>query len=128
MKFSTLVTLAALALTFAFSGKVGAMRRRFGIEAPSMVGQIEFEKANRIHYNTIEQLVLFVPLLWLGSGVIGDLWAAGLGVIWIVGRLLYAWGYQQAADKRGPGMGITMLASFGLFLSVLWGLFGEFFA
>jgi glutathione S-transferase len=128
MKFTALVTLAALALTFVFSGKVGSMRRRYGIDAPATTGNVEFEKANRIHYNTIEQLVLFVPLLWLGSNVIGDLPAAGIGVVWLVGRLIYAWGYQQSGDKRGPGMIITMLASFVLFLSVAWGVIAAFMA
>ncbi len=128
MKFTALVTLAAVALTFVFSGKVGMMRRRYGVEAPAITGHIEFEKANRIHYNTIEQLVLFIPLLWLGSSVIGDVPAAGLGVVWLVGRLIYASGYQRGADKRGPGMIITMLASFGLFLAVVWGIIGELIA
>lgn len=128
MKFTALVTLAALALTFVFSGRVGSMRRRYGIDAPATTGHPEFEKANRIHYNTIEQLVLFVPLLWLASNVIGDLPAAGLGLVWLVGRLIYSWGYQQSGDKRAPGMIITMLASFGLFVGVVWGVIREFMA
>lgn len=126
MKFTALVTVAALALTFGFSGSVGAMRRRLGIRAPATVGHLDFEKANRVHYNTIEQLVLFIPLLWLASGVIGDIPAAGIGVVWLVGRLIYSAAYRRDPEKRAPGMLVTMLASAVLGISALWGIVQAF--
>jgi len=127
MTYTTLVTVAALALTFALSGRVGAMRPRVGIDAPSTTGHPEFEKANRTHYNTIEQLVLFLPFLWLATGVIGDLWAAGLGCVWIVGRIIYAIAYQRDPAKRTTGMLITLLPTAVLAISVLWGVAQSFF-
>ncbi len=126
MKFTTLVTLASLALTFGLSGRAGAMRPKYGIDAPATTGHPEFERAYRVHYNTIEQLVLFLPLLWLATGVIGDGWAAGLGVVWIVGRLVYARAYQRDPAKRGPGMIVTVFATAALGLSVAWGVLQEF--
>lgn len=128
MKYTALVTVATLALTFGLSGRVGAMRAKHSIEAPATTGHSEFERANRTHYNTIEQLVLFLPLLWLATGVIGDIWAAGIGGVWIVGRLVYAQAYRQNPDKRAPGMIITMLATGALALSVLWGVLQAFMA
>ncbi len=127
MKFTALVTLATLALTFGFSGRVGAMRPKYGIDAPATTGHPEFERANRVHYNTIEQLVLFLPLLWLATGVIGDAWAAALGVVWIVGRLIYAQAYQRDPAKRTSGMLVTLFATAALALSVAWGLVQAFF-
>ena len=126
MKFTALVTLAALALTFGFSGRAGAMRPKFGIDAPATTGHPEFERANRVHYNTIEQLVLFLPLLWLATGVVGDGWAAGLGVVWLVGRLVYARAYQRDPGKRGPGMIVTVLATAALALITAWGILQAF--
>jgi len=52
-----------------------------------MSGEPEFDHAFRVHGNTMEQLVLFVPLLWLGATVLGDAIAATIGVVWIVGRV-----------------------------------------
>ncbi len=126
MKFTALVTLATLALTFGLSGRVGAMRPKYGIDAPATAGRPEFERANRVHYNTIEQLVLFLPLLWLATGVIGDGWAAGIGVVWIVGRIMYAQAYQRDPAKRGPGMIVTLLATAALAVSVAWGILQAF--
>lgn len=126
MKFTALVTLASLVLTFVFSGRVGAMRPKYGIAAPSTTGHPEFERANRVHYNTIEQLVLFLPLLWLATGVIGDAWAAGIGVVWMIGRLVYAQAYQRDPANRTPGMLITLFATAALALSVGWGILQTF--
>jgi uncharacterized membrane protein YecN with MAPEG domain len=126
MKFTALVTLAALGLTFGLSGLVGMMRQKHGVDAPASTGHPEFERANRVHYNTIEQLVLFLPLLWLATSVIGDTGAAGIGVIWIVGRLVYARAYQRDPAKRGPGMLVTLFATAVLALCVAWGILQGF--
>ena len=117
MKFTALVTLATLALTFVFSGRVGAMRPKYGIAAPSTTGHPDFERANRVHYNTQEQLVSFRPSLGLAPSVIGDAWAAGLGVVWILGRLVYARAYQSDPSNRTTGMLITLSATAALALS-----------
>jgi uncharacterized membrane protein YecN with MAPEG domain len=126
MKFTALVTVAALVLTFGLSGLVGMMRQKHGVDAPASAGHPAFERANRVHYNTIEQLVLFLPLLWMATGVIGDTWAAGIGVIWIVGRLVYARAYQRDPAKRGPGMLVTLFATAVLALCVAWGILQVF--
>jgi len=126
MKYTALVTVAALVFTFLVSGRVGSMRVKFGVSAPTTAGQPDFERAFRVHMNTIEQLVLFIPLLWLASGVIGDLWASAVGAVWIVGRIIYAGGYWKAADKRGPGMIITIISTGVLGLATLWGIVQAF--
>jgi hypothetical protein len=76
MKYTALVTIAALVYTFILSGLVGAARAKAGVDAPAMTGQPDFDRAFRIHMNTIEQLVLFIPILWLATSVGGDVWAA----------------------------------------------------
>ncbi len=126
MKYTALVTIAAVIYTFVLSARVGAARAKLGVDAPAMSGQPDFDKAFRIHMNTVEQLVLFVPVLWLAATVVGDLWAAGIGAVWIVGRLVYAAGYRKDVDKRGPGMLTTLASTAVLTVIALWGVVQAF--
>ena len=122
MPFTALVTVAAVILTFALSMRVGKMRQKHGVKAPATTGHPEFERANRVHQNTIEQLILFLPLLWLALYVLGDAIAALIGAVWIVGRVVYANAYARDAAARQPGMAITTLSTAVLLLASLWGI------
>ena len=128
MPFTALVTVAALVLTFVLSLRAGNMRRKHGVKAPASTGHPEFEAANRIHQNTIEQLVLFLPVLWLALYVLGDAITGLIGAVWIIGRIVYANAYARDPATRGPGMGITMLPTAVLLLASLWGIFRGFIA
>jgi glutathione S-transferase len=55
-----------------------------------------------------------LPSLWLFSQFISPIWATGIGAVWIIGRILFAWGYYQAAEKRAVGFGISTLATLAL--------------
>ena len=81
-----------------------------------------FERAYRVQMNTVEQMVFFLPALWLCAVLLSDKGAAAGGLIWVIGRALYAVSYLDAPEKRGPGMGISMLAQIGLFLGAVYGL------
>ena len=122
MPFTALVTVAAVILTFAVSMRVGKMRQKHGVQPPATTGHAEFERANRVHQNTIEQLILFLPLLWLALYVLGDAIAALIGAVWIVGRVVYANAYARDAAARQPGMAITTLSTAMLLLASLWGI------
>jgi uncharacterized membrane protein YecN with MAPEG domain len=117
----SLVTIAALVTYYAFGIKVGLTRAKCGIAPPKMTGAPELEQAIRVHENTLENLVLFIPILWLFSYYVSPTWGAGLGVVWIVGRILYAVGYYQAPEKRGPGFGISSLSAIALLIGALIG-------
>jgi uncharacterized membrane protein YecN with MAPEG domain len=84
-----------------------------------MTGDPNFERALRVQQNTLEQLIFFLPLLWIFSYYVNELWGAILGGIWIVGRVLYAWGYYQEAKKRALGFGISSLSGMALLLGCL---------
>ena len=126
MKFTALVTLAALVYTFILMTRVGRERARSGLSAPAVTGDEGFERAFRAHYNTIEQLVLFIPLLWLATGVIGDIWSGVIGLVWVVGRILYSTAYMSDPKKRAPGMILTLISTGALALVVLWGIIRSF--
>ena len=122
MKYTALVTVAAAVLTFLLSLRVGMLRQKHGVRAPAMTGHPEFERGNRGHQNTVEQLVLFMPLLWLAAYAVGDVAAALIGVAWIAGRVAYARAYARDAEARQPGVAITTLATGALALATLWGI------
>ena len=128
MKYTALVTAASVVLTFVLSLRVGKMRQEHGVKAPATSGHPEFERANRIHQNTIEQIVLFLPLLWLGLYVLGDALTGLIGAVWIVGRIVYANAYTRDPAARQIGMLITFLPTVVLLLATLWGIFQGFVA
>ena len=100
---TTLVTVAAIAVYLWMSVRVAMARRRSGIHAPAMTGDPALERAIRAHENTLEWLTPFLAGLWLFSIYWNDRLAAILGVVWIIGRILYAVGYSAGAGKRAPG-------------------------
>ena len=104
-------TLAVLAMVFWLTFNVGRARARFKIDAPAMDGPPAFLSVLRVHANTVEQLVLFLPALWLCAIFYNDRFAALCAAVWIAGRILYAVGYYRDPAKRGPGFGIALLAT-----------------
>jgi glutathione S-transferase len=117
-----LATVGALILYMFVTTKVGSARAKYGVKAPAMTGNPDFERVVRVHENTLEQLVVFLPGLWLFGHFVSARYGAVLGLVWIAGRALYAWGYYRAADKRGPGFGIAILATIVLVLGSAFGI------
>lgn len=114
-----LVTIAAL-LVYAWMGfNVGRARAKSGISAPQMVGDPALERTVRVQANTLEWLPIFLVSLWLFAIYWNDLVAAGLGVVWIVGRVLYALGYMREAGKRELGFMVQMAAAAALLFGAL---------
>jgi glutathione S-transferase len=115
-----LVTLLALLLFFWMGIRVSSARQRHAVTAPATTGHPEFERHFRVQANTLEGLVLFLPSMWLFAIFVGsDYIAAGLGVVWIIGRIMYMMSYVREPTKRGPGFGIQALATMVLMLGSL---------
>jgi len=122
MKLTAWVTIASLLMYIWVFARAGKARSEHGVKAPSMDGPLAFQSALRVQTNTVEQLVIFLPLLWLSASYMGDMTAAILGAIWVVGRIIYALGYYQAPDKRSLGFGISSVAAIGLLIAAIAGL------
>ncbi|ERT06342.1 MAPEG family protein [Lyngbya aestuarii BL J] len=118
----SLVTAIALLVYLVLTINVGRSRAKYKIMPPQMSGDPNFERVVRVQQNTLEQLVLFLPALWLFSEFISPVWGAGLGAVWVVGRIVYAWGYYQAAEKRILGFAIGSLTLFTLLGGSLVGI------
>lgn len=121
MDMVDIVIALALLQFFVFGGLVGRARVKFDIAAPAVTGDPIFERYHRVHYNTMEQLIIFVPAMWLFGEYVSSQVAAGLGLVFIVGRVIYFRAYLADPAKRGPGFGLTMLPTVILLLGGLGG-------
>lgn len=117
--FTALVTLLAIAFYLFVTINVSRVRSRTGIKVPATSGHPDFERAFRIQANTLEWMPIFLPALWLFAVYIGDAAAAGLGAVWVIGRVIYFVGYSKAAAKRGPGFMIQAIAAMALWAGAL---------
>lgn len=124
----SLVTLATSLLLFACTAYVGRCRIKFGIQAPAISGHRQFEIAHRIHMNTLENTVAFLPVLWVFALNLSSHWATVFGAGWLAARVWYALGYARDPKKRAAGFGVSMLCFGALGLGSAWGVLrGLFF-
>jgi uncharacterized membrane protein YecN with MAPEG domain len=110
-----LMTLLAILWYIVTAFQVGRAHVKYKILAPAMTGHPVLERAVRVQMNTLEQLVAFLPAMWIYAWFGNPRWAAIACAVWIVGRILYAVGYWADEKKRGPGFTITLFA-----LSTVW--------
>jgi glutathione S-transferase len=113
--YVALVTLLAAAVYFWMATQVARTRQRVGILPPAMTGDPVLERTIRAHLNTLEWLPIFLPSLWLFAIYWNSHVAAALGLVWIIGRIVYFVGYVSEARKRFPGFFIQSSAA-GLLL------------
>jgi uncharacterized membrane protein YecN with MAPEG domain len=111
-----LVTLAVCLMYMGMAVAVSRTRNAVGIQAPLMTGDPLLERTIRAHINTLEWLPIFLPALWLFAVYANPRWAAILGVLWIVGRIVYFSGYRMAAERRRAGFFIQAIATLVLII------------
>ena len=46
---------------------VGRARETYGIKAPATVGHEVFERYYRVQTNTVEMMLIFLPVLWIAA-------------------------------------------------------------
>lgn len=117
-----LVTLLTVLLQFGTMYAVGRARGKYRIEAPAVSGHPAFERAYRVQMNTLESTLMFLPALWLAAHYGYVLWAGVAGLVWILGRVWYAWAYLGDASRRGPGYLVGMLGWAALMVMSALGL------
>jgi len=119
MEATVIVTFLVLAQYVLFGIQVGGMRVKHGVRGPATTGHDEFERMNRVHQNTMEQLVVFLPALWIHAQYANPLWGAVLGLVFIVGRFIYRAEYLKDPGSRSPGFSMSVVPSLVL---LIWSL------
>jgi uncharacterized membrane protein YecN with MAPEG domain len=125
MELVYLTIVLALLEYVVMAALVGRARGKYGIHAPATTGHPAFERANRVHVNTLENLIIFIPAVWIFAAYVSASWAAGLGFVFVAARAAYAVGYLKAAEKRSIGAGITGIVNIVLVVGALVGLLME---
>ena len=118
------VTILAVIFYIVTAIRVGTMRERHNIAAPAVTGHPQFERAYRVQMNTLEAMPVFLPGLWLAAYYFTKvpLLAPAIGLVWIVGRIVYMQAYMTDPGKRSLGFGISALSQIALLLLAIAGL------
>jgi uncharacterized membrane protein YecN with MAPEG domain len=127
MEWIAIVTGLALAEYMALTMIVGLNREKYGVAVPATTGNEIWERHFRVQQNTVEQLVVFLPALWVFGSFTSAPIGAGLGLLFVVGRALYAIGYVADPSKRATGFMLGFLANVALVIGGIGGAISSFF-
>jgi glutathione S-transferase len=106
MEAVAIVTSAVLVQYMVFAYHVSAARVKHGVAAPATSGHPEFERVFRVHQNTLEQLIIFIPALWMFAIYVHPLAGAAIGLLFPIGREVYRRSYVADPSRRAAGAAI----------------------
>jgi glutathione S-transferase len=120
---AAVAVLAVLFIAYTFVN-VGKARGSTKIDAPAVTGHPTLERAYRVQLNTVEQAIMFFPLLLIATRYFHSLgWLpAAFGLVWVVGRFVYLQGYMSAPAKRSAGFMISLAGTVGLLILSIIGI------
>ncbi len=121
MNFTAIVAALALIEYLVIAMLTGRARGTYKVQAPATTGHPVFERWYRVQQNTVEQLVVFLPGLYLFATYTSPVAAGWIGLAFVVGRAIYARSYVADPATRGTGFVIGFTATVIL---VLGGLVG----
>ncbi len=121
MALVNIVIALALCQYIVFAFAVGKARGRCNVPAPAITGNAEFERYYRVQMNTLELLIAFIPASLIFGYYVSSLWAAVLGLVYLVGRVLYFLAYIQDPSRRELGFALSLGPIGFLLLGALYG-------
>ncbi len=113
MHYVSLVIVLALLEYFLFVAMVGAARGKYSINAPAITGDPNFERIFRVQQNTLEQLVIFIPAIYLFGLYVHATAATAIGLLFLIGRAIYYKAYITDPATRTIGM-VCGVASYAI--------------
>lgn len=119
MEAVVIVTVLALVQYVFFGIQVGGAHQKYGVTAPSMSGDPQFERVNRVHQNTLEQLMVLIPALWMYAHYVEPLWGAGMTVVYLIGRFIYRAEYIKDPSTRTLGFTLSFFPGVIMLIWVL---------
>ncbi len=119
MEYVAIVTALALLVYMYMAFRVGTSRGKYNVEAPAISGNPTWERLYRVQTNTVEQFVVFLPALWIFAYLGNPVWAAGIGSVFVIGRVIYMISYVKDPARRTLGFAIGFLANVVLVIGVL---------
>jgi glutathione S-transferase len=126
--FPAIITLLTLFLFLCTAAAVAFARHKYKIPAPATTGNENFERIFRVQMNTLENIVIFLPALWMFAIFVSFFWAGIVGLIWILARVDYAISYSRSAAARERGFGISLAAFAVLAIGAAVGICIKMFA
>jgi glutathione S-transferase len=121
-------TLLILLLYFVIIYMVASARTKYGVKAPAVTGNEHFERIYRVQMNTLEQMALLLPAMWLYAVYRSDdIGGAIGGLMWIIGRLIYTRAYLRDPATRKWGVIITLVPSLALWIGAGYGVLKALF-
>jgi len=109
MTYVHLIIGAALFEFLYFGFAVGKARETYKVMAPATTGNETFERYFRVQMNTLEQLIVFIPSIVLFARYFDPRIAAGLGAVFVIGRVVYFRSYVRDPKSRSAGFGLSFL-------------------
>ncbi len=100
---------------------VGLARGWYGVTAPATTGHPKFERWFRVHQNSLEMLIAFIPAMWLYGWWVSQTWAVGIGIVFVAARILYS--IQYIAEPRSRHVG-AVLSFLTVMVLVVGGIVG----
>jgi glutathione S-transferase len=122
MPYVDLVAVLAVIEFLFFTILTGRARGTAGLKAPAVTGDEGFERMYRVQMNTLELLIVFLPALFLAAKYQSPAIVAGVGAVFLVGRLLYWRAYVINPAKRALGFALSILPTIVLTLMALVGI------
>ena len=122
MNLAYLAIMLMVAEYAVFGTMVAFARSWYRLPAPATTGHPDFERYFRVQQNTLEQLIVMIPALWIMALTLSPLWAALFGFLFVIARVFYALGYYRSAAGRHWGFTVGAWGTGGVVTGAFIGI------